>query len=271
MTYFKYDRHEDEWDRVLTDPVRGEQAAKWLRDDTIDAWRHNRMRAALDPYIEPGQSWLTVGDGRYGPDARYIMARGARVHCSDISKKLNSQVAHLLDEYSAQNAEALDFPDDAFDYVYCKESFHHFPRPWLAVHEMFRVARKGVILTEPRDVAVDRAPFDWLLRRHHDFEPVGNFVFRLSEHEVEKFALGIGRRYVAFVGINDEYIDGCDVPPEDAPGLFRRIKFKIALLDWAAKLGVRRTRILTASIFKDSPERTFPGLRTLPANPFAIQ
>ena len=84
-----------------------------------------------------------------------------KVHCSDISDKLlrigNNK--GFINEFSAQNAESLKFLDNSFDYVLCKEAFHHFPRPFIALHEMFRVSQKGVVLIEPRDDLIDKSFF----------------------------------------------------------------------------------------------------------------
>ena len=34
---------------------------------------------------------------------------------------------NLIDDYSVENVEKLSFVDNAFDCVFCKEAFHHFP------------------------------------------------------------------------------------------------------------------------------------------------
>ena len=57
----------------------------------------------------------------------------------------------IIDSFSKQNAENLDFENDTFDYVLIKESLHHLPRPWLALYESFRDCKKGVIVIEPND------------------------------------------------------------------------------------------------------------------------
>lgn len=279
MDYFQYDRHDAEWERCLTDPERMKIAETWGVGGTLDAWRHERMYSQLAPFIPTG-TWLTVGDGRFGADAQHLISRGATVHCSDVSDRLLS-IAHkrgLIAEYSKQNAENLTFENDSFDYVYCKESFHHFPRPHIALHEMFRVARKAVILTEPRDHQIDRAPMSWLIdlgRRltgkgeRHDFEPVGNYIYGLSEREVEKFALGMHYRNVAFLSLNDAFCEGVERSPID-PAIERRLKSKIAFLDALDRFGIRRSGLLTAVIFKAPPEVDLKGWRfkKLPLNPY---
>lgn len=228
MSYFEYDRHVEHWDEMLSDPDKKKRSETWFDKNTLDRWRHDRMREPLLPIVEfdPDASWLTVGDGRYGADGNHVLSLGAKnVHCSDISDALLKEGAEkgFIAEYSAQNAESLSFVDNSFDWVYCKESFHHFPRPYIALYEMFRVCKKGVILTEPRDQAIDRAPMNWVLKtvkkilgrgdgeyHYHSFETVGNYVYTLSEREIEKFALGMHYRYVAFSGVNDAYVNGVE-------------------------------------------------------------
>lgn len=263
MSHFQYDRHGDHWRDVATSGRSGAPSH-------VDDWRHNRMYAALDPFIRPGENWLTVGDGRFGRDGRYIMARGAEVHCSDISEDTLAIAAaegHIAN-FSAQNAEALTFSDNSFDYVYCKESFHHFPRPYIALHEMFRVARKAVILTEPRDIEIDRAPFGWLLSlanrirgktSTHEFEEIGNFVYRISEREMEKFLLGMHHRHIAFKPLNDAYLP-----------THRAVRRNIAIFDILHRFGIRKSRILNAALFKSPPAQKPDGwnMRILPKNPY---
>ncbi|MEB3266319.1 MAG: methyltransferase domain-containing protein [Cyanobacteriota bacterium] len=231
----RYDRSPEEWRRCLEDGQRAEEARTWTRVDTLDAWRHDRMRARIDPFLRDLSTgrWLTVGDGRFGNDAHFLRRRGIDVHASDVDDTLLRIGAEqgLIGSYSAENAEALSFGDDSFDYVFCKEAFHHFPRPWIALYEMLRVARRGVILIEPGDSWIDRAGRSLaghgvaalkscgraLLGRsprpRHRFEQIGNYVFSLSPWECEKVQLGLHQRHLAWCGINDTYIKGVEFCP----------------------------------------------------------
>ena len=42
----------------------------------------------------------------------------------------------------------------------------------------------------------------------HSFEAEGNYVFSISERELEKVQLGMHRRYLAFNSVNDYYEPG---------------------------------------------------------------
>ena len=298
-THFKYDRHDEEWEKCLSDPDTKKIALTWLQaDDTFDRWRHNRMYALLSPLIKAdlNASWLTVGDGRYGTDANALLRMNLRnIHCSDISDKLLKIGAEqgFIKEFSAQNAESLGFQDNSFDYVLCKEAYHHLPRPHIALHEMFRVARKAVILIEPRDQQIDRSSFNFFLKvlnilrgkgsnDSYGFEPVGNFVFSLSERECEKILLGMNKRFVAFNGINDVYESGVEflkltTTDQTERRWIRKLKFKLKCSDLLTKLRIRKSGLMHTILFKVDPDTvTLNALREfnwkvkkLPLNPYA--
>jgi len=158
------------------DCARGGKKAKhaktWFEDDTVDAWRHKRMYKSLDPLLKafPHASWLTVGDGRFGNDAHYIQERGLKVLATDISDVLLNEAKEIgyIDDYSKENAEALSFSDEEYDFVFCKESYHHFPRPMIALYEMLRVAKTGIVLIEPNDQYVASTFLDVLFTNFKD-------------------------------------------------------------------------------------------------------
>ena len=297
MSKIVYDNHEEEWDRVLHDPERQKVGNSWLRDDTLDYWRHARMREPLNTIIsnDPDAKWLTIGDGRFGTDASYIQKAGAKsVHCTDISDKLLKEAASkgIISEFSAQNAESLTFENESFDYVYCKESFHHFPRPYLALYEMFRVARKAIIITEPRDANVDVTLFSMLkrfikksiLKRNSDshmYEPVGNYLYSISEREIEKFLLGMNYPHVAYHGCNDAYVEGVEFVGQDSDSpediiIKDKLYASIKKLDNLTKWGISRSNIITAALFKEVPDKKLQeGMavagwkyKRLPSNPY---
>jgi len=296
--HFKYDRHQEEWDACVNDPQLQELAATWLNQgNSLDRWRHDRMYSLLKPIVKwnPKSNWLTVGDGRFGTDANALMQMGAEnVHCSDISDTLIKIGAEkgFINSYSAENAEALSFPDDSFEFVYCKESFHHFPRPYIALHEMFRVAKTAVILTEPRDFMIDRGFLYPILKvinkirgksnRQHRFEEVGNYVYSLSEREMEKFQLGMHYRHLAFYGTNDSYKKDIEFVDLDSPApsdkkMIRRIKTLIFLQNLLVKFGIRKSGLLSVVLFKKNPDNSLKDsmssmgwrLKDLPKNPYA--
>ena len=196
-----YQRHSEHYKQYSISGEKELQAKIWFEKDTVDAWRHQRMYQALDPILisDPKAKWLTVGDGRFGRDAKYIIEEGCYALASDISDCLLEEARQIgyLSEYKRENAEALSFQDYEFDYVLCKESYHHFPRPMLALYEMLRVARKGVFLIEPNDVYINRKALEILFRNlkniiksllhkkinKHAFEEAGNYVFSIYKRD----------------------------------------------------------------------------------------
>lgn len=291
FTQKSYLAHQEHYDRAAESSA-SEQAncRNWMRTDTVDYWRHERFYRLLDPFLRayPGARWLTVGDGKYGRDAHYIETHGGRAVATDISNRFlrEAQACGFIREGRAENAESLSFADGDFDFVYCKESFHHFPRPGLALYEMLRVARKAVIFFEPRDLhgswqARATGLVKRLLGRDRaliDYEPSGNYIYRLSEHELTKAALALNLPAVAFCGANDLYLAGTEeeVAARNPPSL-RRIRLGIALQDALCALGLLRPLHLCATLFHEEPGDTLCrtlslahySVRMLPRNPFA--
>lgn len=293
----QYEEYAQEWQKALTDPRRSRIANTWFDTTTLDAWRHARMRAPLIPIIESDREakWLTVGDGRFGTDGHFLLMSGAaNVHCTDVSDTL-LKIGHdrqFINSFSAENAEHLSFSNNSFDYVYCKESFHHFSRPYAALYEMYRVARKGVILTEPRDTSIDKEPLELLkdliktllgksTRSSHGFEPIGNYIYSISEKEMEKAAMGLNSNTIATIGSNDAYRDGVEfisLLSENVDDIKIRdsIYSEINRMDLLCKLRIKKSTLLSVVLFKNSPDETLSSkmsacgwnIKSLPKNPY---
>lgn len=276
---------------------KGEKLAKtWLEDDTVDSWRHERMYNSILSLLKayPDSHWLTVGDGRYGTDAHYIREKGIKVLASDISDLLlkEGKKVGYIDDYSKENAEALTFSDNQFDFVFCKESYHHFPRPIISLYEMLRVAKRGVVLIEPNDCYIHSTfrgiifqNFKDLVKKilhkrfiRHNFEESGNYVYSISKREIEKVALGMNYRCVAFKGIEDYYEKGVEYEKAiNGNKSFRRVKIGIYLLDFLTWIKLKQPGLLVAIIFKEEPHSTLKNILSnecyevinLPANPYS--
>lgn len=260
----------------------------WMKHDTVDYWRHNRMYKFLGPLLidYPKHRWLTIGDGRYGHEAHYIEDLGGVCLATDLStSRLKiAKSAHYIKQYKKENAEKLSFKENSFDFVLCKESYHHLPRPTLALYEMLRVAKKAVVLIEPNDVI--RRQFNWkqlfgievIDNYVNKFETSGNYVYGITRREIEKVALGLGLPEISFAGFDDIYIQGVEEEPSAPTGpLLRIIKIKLWLLNILYLLGLRDRSLLSVIIWKTSPSSSIQkylsdqGYTTvkLPRNPFA--
>lgn len=250
------------------------------------------MLAPVKPLIKPNTEWLTVGDGRFGTDAHYIISNGANAHATDISDKLIKVGSELgyIQAYSAQNAESLDFRDEEFDFVLMKECFHHCPRPWIALHEAFRVCKKGVVLIEPNDPDPYLLPIKNILRllkgkktKNTDywFEPVGNFGYTVNRKELEKFLLGMHHTSIAHTWINDFYFAGAEYTPVEGGTIKERfaaiqMKVFIAARDTLCKLRIISPELIACVLFKEPPSRQDQqelrhhgwSVKKLPKNPY---
>lgn len=192
-----------------------ELPSRYTRPDSVDNWRHTRMLELTRPIWQaaPGSQWMTIGDGRYGSDAAYLHAQGVSVIATSLTDD-RLRYAHeqgRIPAFQAENAEHISLPDGAVDFVLCKEAYHHFPRPPIALYEMLRVARVAVVLIEPLDNPKLLDGVKSLIKRvirgdrEQQFEPSGNFLYRLNVRELGKLMTAMGGEALAFKGINDFY------------------------------------------------------------------
>lgn len=255
-----HELHETIYNRHKQGAELYEHGLTWLQDNTVDSWRHKRMYETINPLLSnyPDAEWVTIGDGRYGNDAYYISQKGIKVLATDICDTLLEKAKKLgrLSEYKKENAENLSFKDGQFDFALCKEAYHHFPRPMLALYEMLRVTKEGVVLIEPNDpcyVCHNPAKFWEVVTKYNHFEEI-NYVYTISARELIKVAIGIGLPTIAFKGFNDSYIKGVEYEKlsEDSE-LFKKIKEGIEEQDRKCEQHLQSYGRFTAIIFKKQP------------------
>jgi len=267
-----YARHASEFEAYAANKPLGEHARTWLDAGTVDAWRHFRMYKTLDALIAayPRSSWLTLGDGRYGKDSRYLADSGMDATASDISDVLLKEAASTgyIAKWSQENAEMLSFENDSYDFALCKESYHHFPRPMMAIYEMLRVARIAIVLIEPNDAYIPRGMLavvvreaknlvNWTLGKRHiraEYEESGNYVYRISRREMEKVALGLNYPAVAFRGMNDAFLPGVESERRaDRGPLYWKLRALIGAKNLLCRIGAMDYSLMTAVLFKQAP------------------
>ena len=296
----KYDNQDKEWEECTIDEKKINHSKKWLKKNTLDYWRHKRMLNKLNPFLKKGEKWLTLGDGRYGTEANYLISKGIDAMATDYSDKLLKigKEIGFIDKYQKENAESLTFDDNEFDYVLIKEAFHHFPRPWIALYEAFRVCKKGVILIEPNDqinhkssilTALIRKIYNFFKtlrgykcnRDSYSFEEVGNFIYTTNNRELEKFLLGMHYRHIGLIELNDHYIKGVEyIDYFDRSFLNKSkvllLKFIINIKDLLAKLKLINYSININILFKKKPNDSIVenmnlekwNYKILPLNPY---
>ena len=84
----KYDNQDALWEECTIDEEKKNYSKKWLKKNTLDHWRHKRMLSKLNPFLKKGEKWLTLGDGRYGTEANYLISKGIDALATDYSDKL---------------------------------------------------------------------------------------------------------------------------------------------------------------------------------------
>jgi SAM-dependent methyltransferase len=225
-------------------------------DGSIDWWRHKRLWEPVFKCLAhtKQQTWLTVGD-TYGSDAFQMMREGFKhVLPTSIDSLMleDAKKRGLIENYSLQNAEALEFDDNSFDYVLCREAYHHFPRPMIALYEMLRVARKAVVLIEPQDPMIDHPAYIGTIPA--GYEASANYVYTLSRRELTKVALGLNLHVLACRGVFDNYQD--DIAREraqDENPNFVKYRQEIERVEQECSRNLRKHSYLLAIIYKGRP------------------
>lgn len=261
----------------------------WFDKNTTDLWRHNRMLSVLNPFLihDKAANWLTVGDGRFGTSAIYINRNGGTATASDIDISLLEMAKknEMLNSIAYANAEKLPFNENQFDYSYCKQAYHHFPRPTLAVYEMLRVSKKAIIFSEPHDFYPPPLLRQILQKtknvikkvlgikiQHRDtgnYEPVGNYIYGISIRDFEKIALGIGLPAIAYKLYHDPYIEGVEneIVTSNAP-LLKKLKKEIFIVKLKSSISLSRPNNIQIIIFKEIPNSLL--MKELQFNKFNI-
>lgn len=106
--------------------------------------------------------------------------------------------------WSQQDAERLAFDDDSFDFAVVHSGLHHCHSPHRALLEMYRVARRGVLVFEPYDNLLTRTGVRLGIGQEYEHAGVAgelgrnghrggvanttipNFVYRFTEREIIK-------------------------------------------------------------------------------------
>lgn len=237
----------------------------YSRPESIDAWHHERMLKTVLPLVRayPSATWMTVGDGAFGSDAHFLEKHGVDVTATSLTDDRLKVACDrgYIKKFSAQNAERIAHQDGAFDFVLCKESYHHFPRPAIAFYEMLRVARKALILIEPiedgmKPLQYVKSFIKKLIRGDAttEFEESGNFIYKISQREIEKMLTALNFETFAINRINDFY------HPRISHSPYRPFSLNTSLTHLGlfaqnamCKTGLLGYGLATAVIFKQRP------------------
>ena len=226
----------------------------------------------------PNSRWMTVGDGRYGSDAAYLLGRGLSAIATSLTGDLLSRAHDLgfIEEFRAENAEKLSMGDKVFDFVLCKESYHHFPRPPVALYEMIRVAKCGVVLIEPVDNPRILNWFRTFVKKvlrgdpSYEFEPSGNFLYRTSMLELRKLLMAMDGDAFAYKGFNDFFVASLSNYKASGFNLGNIVtRLGIAVQDFLARIHLMGYGLACIVVFNATPANSL--LDVLRANGFSVE
>jgi len=155
-------------------------------------------------FIDISDSVLAVAAGEF--DKAVLADIGfSDVVISNMDARMNANSFSPY-KWAFQDAEALTFDKESFDFVVVHSGLHHCRVPHQALAEMYRVARKGVLLIESNDSALMKAAARLKLLAEYEIEAVvgndykfggvrntatPNYVYRWTEREVTKIAQSI--------------------------------------------------------------------------------
>jgi predicted O-linked N-acetylglucosamine transferase (SPINDLY family)/ubiquinone/menaquinone biosynthesis C-methylase UbiE len=252
------DLHEKHWRGFLDDARNRSLYDSWWNADRVNFWRHTRL---LSPVLEvlslmKTHSWLTIGDGS-GTDAWMLLRAGFQsVLATDLDEAVlaETQRRGYIRNFKVENAEALGFANDSFDFVLCKESLHHMNRPYAAIYEFLRVAKYGVVIIEPQDPWID-----WPCRTdatQPHYESVGNYVYQFSSRELEKIAYGMNIAGIATKSLVDVYIPDCEFALcDDENPIWKETRKKVEEGEIAVTQGTAKPNYILGILFKNSVDQ----------------
>lgn len=205
--------------------------------DDVGFYRH-----ALEQLLQTREIATTdtvvVFCGGYN-DAKVLGDLGfSSVTITNVDARNEGNIRGLAWEF--QDAENPTYPDGKFDIAIVHAGLHHCHSPHRALLQMYRVARKAVVVFEARDSlamrmaeAVGLTPAFELEAISDDGEtggvangPVPNFIYRWTEREVEKTVRSFDPAYVETI----RYFYGLNLPTmrlEKSKARIKRIVLKL--------------------------------------------
>jgi ubiquinone/menaquinone biosynthesis C-methylase UbiE len=150
--------------------------AEGYEDRRISPWFQYTQRLAIDCLsLRPDSRALDVGCGT-GFAVRELAAKltdgkACGIDISDgmveqASRRIPPALAHRV-EIRQASSSSIPYPDGFFSHVMCTNSFHHYPEPVEALHEMQRILEPGgelVIFENAPDLSLYTRGWDLFLR-----------------------------------------------------------------------------------------------------------
>lgn len=190
MDYYSEKEGNDDWWFEIDRPHNSGRAVEFVTYYPMEELRKN---ISLGELLN-GSTILNVGCGT-GLEAEYFYKFGCEIIGIDFSlsqlRGAKERIGrrrfsmHLL----AGDIERIPLLSQSVDFALAYESLHHLPNPYHGFREMCRVARRGVILFEPRKSALRTLALRLGIAMHR--EVVGNIVMEMRESDL----VAISREY----------------------------------------------------------------------------
>ena len=227
-------------------------------------------------FKDKSASILVCGAGTF--DMQVFKAEGfTNVTISNLDTRMDAN-QYAPYKWAFEDAAALSFPDNSFDYVAIHAAIHHASSPHRVLTEMYRVAKKGVFAIESSDSFVMRIFERYGLTQVYEHAAVyyndgkfggvnntdvPNFVYRWTEREIEK-TINV---YAPYARHDFTYVYEMTLPVTsqmEKNGMFKYIFLKIAQpFFWVlTRIFKRQQNLFGFYIAKPNlPQAMFPWLK----------
>lgn len=226
-------------------------ARLWLDTNSVNFW-HNELALKLVYALSRDSSWLVMGDGRNSMDSAVLRWRGFKkaIPADTFQNRLQpASEKGVIADYLVLSTDKLEIPSERYDYVFCRDIYKLTNQPYALIYEFLRVAKKGVVLSGPLEQ-------DSRGNLSVNYEPGGNFVFRLSVSELAKISMSMNLPALCWNSFADVSIQGAEYEPanEEKSAAFKKITQEFAKINESVQRGESKHKTGTVILFKAPPE-----------------
>ncbi len=162
--------------------------------------RFSFYKKTLNDFVKDKNATILVCGGGILDKTVLEKSNFKNVTISNLDKRIEKEKFSPF-KWSFQNAESLTFGKNAFDYVITHAAIHHSSSPHRYITEMFRVAKKGILVIESRDSILMQILEKFKICQTYEHRAVfghkgkfggvnnthiPNYIYRWTEREIEK-------------------------------------------------------------------------------------